>query len=245
MQIFYSGKKSALNSNIKLWWAWRYLGWVGHFCVLQFTTAAVWGPEKGSSKRTLRCSQELPPRTPGCNVLPGLESQCTLQGTACFKHFHVWPYMCEQLLICQSHCIIHFLPDTIFSSQCLFYCMQKLPRVITISLFWHGERILIFSWCCNTWRGWGNNADCFSWVYLKYLLFLHRIQTFQRRHFDIQIVGWIPFSCLFGPPSIVPAAYCHTVDGRETLFMWLVASLLLCYVLFINCTVIVSTNEVS
>lgn len=87
-------------------------------------------------KRTLHRSQDLPPRTPGCNVLPGLDSQCAVAlapGTRWAPntlHFillspHTVTYglacVCTAVNI-SSHIIIHIL-----------HLMQYLAHVLCIT----------------------------------------------------------------------------------------------------------------
>lgn len=148
------------------WWAGRYLGWVGHFRVLQFlnSSRAGWGPEKrpfivlcssDPKKGPFAALRTFPPRTPGCSVLPSLELQCTVAlapGICRSQHFehysntltlsclHVWA-----IINISSHYIIHSLPDTIFNAwipyyQCLLKCFSEYSWVV---LFLHGERYSI------------------------------------------------------------------------------------------------------
>lgn len=103
MHIFDSSKKSAQCSNIKssqgcfdelgsIWDEWA----ISMSFSLKTAADEAGDQRKGPllryvaviRKRTLRRYQDLPPRSPGCTVVPGLESQCTvglLRGPAGLK----------------------------------------------------------------------------------------------------------------------------------------------------------------
>lgn len=116
------------------WWVGRYLGWVGHFCVLQLLKWQQTGPgtrEKAPlfcalvvirKKRPFCRSQDLPPRTSSAmfyqasnhNALlpslqgPGLQTLqpfSNISLTLSYTALHV----CEPAVNISSHCIIHLM----------------------------------------------------------------------------------------------------------------------------------------
>lgn len=106
--------------------------WDERAIYVSFSSRRGWGPEKSSfiplcgsdpKKRNLCRSQDLPPRTPECNVVPSLESQCTvaLAPGACrasntmsfilisLTLLSMALHVCEQAVNISSHCIIHLM----------------------------------------------------------------------------------------------------------------------------------------
>lgn len=150
--FFYCGKKKCAMFQHQVvsglfWWAGRYLGWVGHFCVLQLLKwqqtglgtrvkllySAMWqwsgkkdpSPLPGPSPKDPRVQCSTRPwitmhHRPRSRGLLG-SKHCELYSNI-LSHFHV--HVCEQAVNISSHCIIHLMQYLIhvhgITNVCLF-----------------------------------------------------------------------------------------------------------------------------